>query len=57
MKILLMRGPEHGRMITADTDQYRGDFREVHRTPDGYSYQLTDRQDDRGRRIAVCFRD
>ncbi|WP_168714240.1 hypothetical protein [Streptomyces sp. A1136] len=55
MKILLKNGPEHGRTITAD--QYCGDFHEVHRTPDGYSYQLTDRRDDRGRRIAVGYPD
>ncbi|MFJ3205813.1 hypothetical protein [Streptomyces sp. NPDC086989] len=56
MKIFLMYGPEHGRTINVEADQYCGDFWEVRRTLCGFSYQLTDRKDDEGRRIAVAYR-
>ncbi|MFJ8158903.1 hypothetical protein [Streptomyces sp. NPDC094468] len=49
--VILIYGPEHGRVLT--TEAAEGEvLREA-----GWSYQLTDDVDDRGRRIARAYLD
>ncbi|MEW2134594.1 hypothetical protein [Streptomyces sp. NPDC005435] len=51
MKILLQYGPAHGRTITSDRVHSTDD--EVYVCEGRYIYVLTDKEDDRGRRIAT----
>ncbi|MFD7498075.1 hypothetical protein ACFV8T_38075 [Streptomyces sp. NPDC059832] len=55
MKILLQYGPEHGRTITSDRAHSTDD--QVYVREDRYIYVLTDKEDDRGRRIATVSLD
>lgn len=50
-KVILMYGPEHGRILTTETT-----YGEVLREG-GWSYQLTDDVDEQGRRIARAYMD
>ncbi|MFC4465228.1 hypothetical protein ACFPH6_11850 [Streptomyces xiangluensis] len=46
--VILMYGPAHGRTLTTEGEVLR---------EAGWSYQLTDDLDDRGRRIAMAYMD
>jgi hypothetical protein len=50
-KVILMHGPAHGRTLTGEAAEG-----EVLREA-GWSYQLTDDLDDRGRRIVMAYMD
>jgi hypothetical protein len=49
--VILMYGPAHGQTLTTEATEGEA-LREA-----GWSYQLTDDLDDRGRRIAMAYMD